>query len=138
MKAIAHGKKSCLVYFNDLFQDLSYSISFCMTYFSQLTKLALLVIQMIILLYKKYLKKANKKVCVSARITPYMSIPKRKQLMNSFFISQFNYCPLVCPHSRLMNNKINRLHEKCLRIVYSDKTLSFEELLDKTDLLPYT
>ena len=30
-----------------------------------------------------------------------------------------------------MNNKINRLHEKCLRIVYSDKTSSFEELLEK-------
>ena len=87
---------------------------------------------------QKILKKANKKVRVSARITPYMSIPKRKQLMNSFFISQFNYCPLVFPHSHLMNNKINRLNEKCLRIVYSDKTLSFEELLDKTDLLPYT
>ena len=52
--------------------------------------------------------------------------------MNSFFKSQFNYCPLVwmC-HSRLMNNKINRLHEKCLRIVYSDKTSSFEGLLAK-------
>ena len=52
--------------------------------------------------------------------------------MNSFFISQFNYCPLVwlC-HSRLMNNKINRLDEKCLRIVYSDKTSSFKELLEK-------
>ena len=30
-----------------------------------------------------------------------------------------------------MNNKINQLHEKCLRIVYSDKTSSFEELLEK-------
>ena len=30
-----------------------------------------------------------------------------------------------------MNNKVNRLHEKCLRIVYSDKTSPFEELLDK-------
>ena len=81
---------------------------------------------------QKILKKANQKVHVLARITPYMSIPKRKLLMNSFFISQFNYCPLVwmC-HSRLMNNKINRLHEKCLRIVYSDKTSSFEELLEK-------
>ena len=34
-------------------------------------------------------------------------------------------------HSRLMNNKINRRSEKCLRIAYSDKTLSFEELLDR-------
>ena len=81
---------------------------------------------------QKILEKANQKVHILARTTPYMSIPKRKLLMNSFFISQFNYCPLVwmC-HSRLMNNKINRLHEKCLRIVYSDKTSSFEEFLEK-------
>ena len=57
---------------------------------------------------QKILKKANQKVHVLARITPYMSIPKRKLKMNSFSISQFNYCPLalMC-HSRLMNNKIN-------------------------------
>ena len=81
---------------------------------------------------QKILKKASQKIHVLARITPYMSIPKRKILMNSFSITQFSYCPLVwvC-HSRLMDNEINRLHEKCLRIVYSDKTLSFEELLDK-------
>ena len=78
------------------------------------------------------LKKASQKVHVLARITPYMNIKKRKLLMNSFFSSQFNYCPLVwmC-HSRLINNKINRLHERCLRIVYSDKKSSFEDLLTK-------
>ena len=78
------------------------------------------------------LKKACKKVHVLARITPYMSIPKRKLLMNSFFTSQFNYCSLtwMC-HSRTINNKINRLHESCLRIVHSDKTSSFEKLLEK-------
>ena len=27
-----------------------------------------------------------------------------------------------------MNNEINRLHERCLRIIYNDKTLSFVEL----------
>ena len=52
--------------------------------------------------------------------------------MNSFFTSQFNYCPLtwMC-HSCTMNNKINRLHERCLHIVHSDKTSSFEKLLEK-------
>ena len=30
-----------------------------------------------------------------------------------------------------MNNKINPLHEKCLRIVYNEKLSCFEELLDK-------
>ena len=32
------------------------------------------------------LKKVSKKVHMLARITPYMSIPKRKLLMNSFFL----------------------------------------------------
>ena len=66
-----------------------------------------------------------------ARIRPYMCIPKRKLLMNSFFTSYFNYCPLtwMC-HSRAMNNKINRLQERCLHIMYSDKTSFFEKLLE--------
>ena len=58
-----------------------------------------------------------------------MNFEKRRVLVNSLFTLQSNYCPLVwmC-HSRTMNNKINHLHERCLRIVYSDKTLSFEKL----------
>ena len=53
-------------------------------------------------------------------------------LLNAFFKSQFNYCPLVwmC-HSRALNNKINRLHERCLRIIYNDKHSSFHDLLEK-------
>ena len=78
------------------------------------------------------IKKASRKVNVLSRITPYMNLTKRKLLMNSFFTSQFNYCPLVwmC-HNRTINNKINRLHERCLRIVYNDNKSSFQELLDK-------
>ena len=34
-------------------------------------------------------------------------------------------------HSRTMNNKINRLHERSLRIVYSDHSSTFEELLER-------
>ena len=52
--------------------------------------------------------------------------------MNSFFNSQFNYCPLVWMfHSRSINNKINRLHERVLRITYNDFKSSFENLLEK-------
>ena len=52
--------------------------------------------------------------------------------MNAFFTSQSSYCPLVwmC-RSRTNNNKINRLHERCLRIVYNDKQSSLNELLEK-------
>ena len=34
-------------------------------------------------------------------------------------------------HSRIINKKINRLHERCLRMIYCDKQSSFEELLEK-------
>ena len=34
-------------------------------------------------------------------------------------------------HSRSLNNKINRLHGRCLRIFYNDKHSNFEELLLK-------
>ena len=51
--------------------------------------------------------------------------------MNAFFDSQFNYCPIIWMfHSRNLNNKINRLHERCLRVIYNDKTSSFEQLLE--------
>ena len=58
---------------------------------------------------------------------PYLDI-----LVNAFFSSQFNYCPLIwmC-HNRMLNNRINRLHERSLRIIYNDKHTSFEELLEK-------
>ena len=34
-------------------------------------------------------------------------------------------------HSKNLNNKINNVHEKTLRIVYSDYKSTFQELLDK-------
>ena len=52
--------------------------------------------------------------------------------MNSFFDSEFNYCPLLWMSHILKNNtKINNVHEWCLRLIYSDKRSSYEELLEK-------
>ena len=77
-------------------------------------------------------KKANQKLHALARISPFMDLNQKRLLFNAFFKSQFAYCPLawMC-HSRELNYKINRIHEKCLRIVYNDKECSFQELLDK-------
>ena len=61
-----------------------------------------------------------------------MPLEKRRIVMKTFIESQFNYCPLIWMfHSRTINNKINRLHERALRIVYSDFKSSFEGLLLK-------
>ena len=61
-----------------------------------------------------------------------MSFNERRMVMKAFIESQFNYCPLIWMfHSRTLNNKINRLHERALRLVYSDYKSSFCELLEK-------
>ena len=61
-----------------------------------------------------------------------MTLDKRKMLLRAFIESQFSYCPLIWMfHSRTLNNKINRLHEKALRIVYRDYKSKFDELLEK-------
>ena len=71
------------------------------------------------------IKKASRKINALSRIIPFMNISKRRILMNSFFNSQFNYCPLVWMFdSRSINNKINRF-------VYNDFKSSFKNLLEK-------
>ena len=77
-------------------------------------------------------KKASQKLNAIARMIPEMSVNKSRTLVNGFFKALFNYCPLIwmC-HKRSYNNRINRLHERALRMVYNDKRSSFEELLRK-------
>ena len=78
-------------------------------------------------------KKPSRKVCAIASVTSRMSLSKKSTFYQCvFFMSLFNYCPLIwmC-HSRENNNKINRLHERCLRIIYNDKRSSFNALLER-------
>ena len=61
-----------------------------------------------------------------------MDLPKRKILMKAFITSQFSYCPLIWMfHSRTLNNRINNIHERALRLAYNDNQSSFKELLEK-------
>ena len=61
---------------------------------------------------------------------------KKKLLVNAFFMSQFNYCPLVWMYNnRTKNNKINMVHERCLRLIYNNKLSS---LRIKINLSLYT
>ena len=52
--------------------------------------------------------------------------------MKAFVESIFGYCPLVWMyHNRTLNRKINRLHERALKLVYKDDNLTFPELLER-------
>ena len=77
-------------------------------------------------------KKANQKLHALSRIAHYMDSEKLKHVMKAFILSQFTYCPLVWMLSeRGLNNKINHLHEKALRIAYKDDVSDFKALLEK-------
>ena len=79
------------------------------------------------------LKKANKNNHALARVCNYLDTKKRRVLMKAFITSQFSYCPLVWMfHSRTLNNRINKIHERALRLVYKTQTfLSFDDLLKR-------
>ena len=76
--------------------------------------------------------KVSRKINALERIANYVVLEKRHIVMKTPIESQFNYCLLIWMfYSRTINSKINRLHERALRIVYSDFRSSFEGLLIK-------
>ena len=77
-------------------------------------------------------KKASLKLNALTRISSFINFEQRKLIFNSFINSQFSYCPMVWMfHSKKLNDRINRIHERALRIVYSDFNSSFANLLLK-------
>ena len=54
---------------------------------------------------------------------------EKRSIMNAFILSQFSYCPLIWMfHNRKREHRINKIHERALRIVYNDHQCTFEEL----------
>ena len=74
--------------------------------------------------------KASQKLNAVARLSSFMSLEKRRLIIKAFVNSQFGYCPLIWMfHDRTLKNRINRIYEGALRIVYRDKTSNFTDLL---------
>ena len=95
----------------------------------------------LMIVFLTYVKIASGKLNALAKIAPFIGLYKRRIPRNylnkhlaytrmSFFNSQFNYCPLIWMCHR---RTINRLLERCLRVIYSDKQSPFSELLEKND-----
>ena len=77
-------------------------------------------------------KKVSGKLSALGRIATFLTFENRRKIFKAFIESQFNYCPLIwMQHSRKLNNKINRIHERALRYVYFDYSSSFKELLER-------
>ena len=83
---------------------------------------------------KNLCKKAGQKLHALARIANYMDISKKRSIMNAFILSQFSYCPLIWMfHSRKFNHRINKIHERALRMLYNDHQCTFEKLLERNN-----
>ena len=80
-------------------------------------------------------RKTNQKLRGLARVANFMILKKAPlSCENIWGFFQFNHCPLVwmC-HSRKLNNKLNRLQERSLRIVYNDKCSTLISCSKKTN-----
>ena len=76
--------------------------------------------------------KANQTLNALCRVPSFMSTNKNPLVMKAFISPQFSYCPLIwMNYSTTLNNKINRIHERSLRVVYNNKKATFKGLLDK-------
>ena len=71
-----------------------------------------------------------------ASVVNFMDLAKCKSLMKAFITSQFNYCLLIWMlHSSQLNNRINEIHGKGLRLVYKDNKLTFNDLLEVDEIV---
>ena len=74
--------------------------------------------------------KASQKLHALAGIAHYMQTFKKRTIMKAVINSQFGHCPLVWMfHNRTLNNRINKIHERALCMVYNDNISTFDELL---------
>ena len=85
-------------------------------------------------------KMAEKKLQALPRVFKYMNISQRKLIVNAFILSQFSYCPLIWMfHSRAIEQRINRCHERSLRLIDPNQhQLTLKKLLKKTRPSAYT
>ena len=83
----------------------------------------------------KICKTAGNKLHALARVSHYMEKDKRRILFNSYFLSQLNYCPLILMnHNKSINNKINNLHERALKLIYCDHSSNFQNFFKEVIL----
>ena len=62
-----------------------------------------------------------------------MNFEEKKVLINSYFIANFNYCPLVWMLSSATSlKKIENLQKRALKFLCNDYEISYEELLSKS------
>ena len=81
------------------------------------------------------------KICAKRQVKSYMlyivckyfTLNQRRTIMKAFIESQFGYCSLVWIFhgNRTLNNTMNNIQARALRLVHTDYSSSFDQLLTK-------
>ena len=80
-------------------------------------------------------RKAGQKISALARLKNYLPSDQTNLLLNSVIKSQFTYCPLIWMFmSRYLNNALNNIHERTLRLIYNGHEKSFNSILTENNL----
>ena len=75
-------------------------------------------------------KKANLKLHALNRICRFLPPEQHVLIMNAYIKSLFNYCPLVWMFCyRLIMHKMNKIHERSLRLLLKNYKDDFQDLL---------
>ena len=82
-------------------------------------------------------------ICTSAanqlnaliRLKRFLGFKEKRILINSYFMANFNYCPLIWMFSSVSSlKKIENLQKRAIKFLYNDYEISYEELLLKSDI----
>ena len=76
-------------------------------------------------------KKADQTLSAIARINHYLAPDQKLLLLNSEVNFQFSYCSLIWMFtSRYLNNALNSIDERALRLIYNDYELPLDRILE--------
>ena len=78
-------------------------------------------------------KSAAKQLNALIRLKRFLCFQERKAPVNSFVLSNFNYCTLVWMFASSKSlTKIEKLHNRVLRFMHDDYSSSYERILEKS------
>ena len=79
---------------------------------------------------QSFCKKASQKLHALSCIS-ILELEQIKLMMEYFVMSHFSWCPLIWMfHDKIIDNKINRIKERALRVAFKDNTSRFEKQLE--------
>jgi len=80
-------------------------------------------------------RKAGRQLNALRRQSRLLNMKAKKKVFNSFIRANLNYCPLVWVNRNKTDlARLEKVQERALRLVYNDKTVSYDDLLRRAEV----